>query len=431
MKKAALLLSMLMLSLLFSLPFARSQETQDLIPDLAAELNLWRLELGLGPLVYDPTLESMAISQADYLMSLADMPLGGDMHTDAQGGDARARSQRDPFNWPTYGHPEFISLTEIAGVGSIRSALQFWHGSPLHERSVTNPNYREVGIAVRDMGNLNGDALFIVVLGGRPDVLTALADPEANSLYLTTETNAWTGDWIGTVTEYRFLDSDHQPVGDWLEWELIVPLPTDMGEEFYVEYRDADEHSVEAPVIIPARWSSFDTGEPEEDAEVAADSTRPAGGGLVFATNTPFGAPTSQPSATPTLPLPTSTPEPEPSNVLLLYNARLFTLVPLGDFVDVSEMTFRNGSLDFEVADWEAVGDDINLSALPANNCLQIWQRDAGEFTAPAQCGYVRSVIFMAQNNIFWSQGSFEVLVNDEPVATCQADDGQCSVALR
>jgi hypothetical protein len=428
MKKAALLLSLLTLSLLFSLPFVHSQETQALIPDLATELNLWRLELGLGPLVYNPTLEAMAISQADYLMSLPDMPLGGDMHTDAQGGDARARSQRDPFNWPTYGHPEFISLTEIAGVGSIRSALQFWHESPLHNRSVTNPNFRELGIAVRDMNNINGDSLFIVVLGGRPDVLTALADPEANSLYLTTETNTWTGDWIGTVTDYRFLDSDHQPVSDWTAWELIIPLPTDMGEEFYVEYRDADEHQTEAAVTIPARWSSFDTE--QEEVEVVAESTRPSGGGLIFATNTPLGAPTSQPSITPTLPLPTATPSPEPSNVLLLYNARLFTLVPLGDFVDISSMSFRSDDFDFEVADWEAVGDDLNLSALPANNCLQIWQRDAGDFTAPAQCSYVRSVIFLAQNRLFWTQGSFEVLVDDEPVATCQAEDGQCSVSL-
>jgi hypothetical protein len=371
MKKAALLLSLLMLSLLFSLPLARSQDTQELIPEIAAELNLWRLELGLGPLVYNPTLEAMATAQADYLMTLDDLPEEGDIHMDSAGRYARERSQLDPINWPTYGHPEFISLTEIAAVGSIRSAIQFWHESDIHNRSVINPNYREIGIAARSMDNINGDTLFIIELAGRPDVLTALADPEADSLYLTTETNTWTGDWIGAVTDYRFLDSDHQPVTDWTAWELIIPLPTDMGDEFYVEYRDADEHQTEAAVTIPARWSSFDTAEPEEVVE--AESTRPSGG-LIFATNTPIGAPTTQPTPTATFILPTSTPQPPPSNVLLVYTSHLFTLIPIGEFVDISDMSFRAGNLSFEASDWESVGDDINLSALPLSNCLQIWQ---------------------------------------------------------
>ncbi len=97
MKKAALLLSLLMLSLLFSLPLARSQDTQALIPDIAAELNLWRLELGLGPLVYNPTLEAMATAQADYLMTLGELPEEGDIHMDSAGRYARERSQLDPL----------------------------------------------------------------------------------------------------------------------------------------------------------------------------------------------------------------------------------------------------------------------------------------------------------------------------------------------
>src|SRR6185436_20151249 len=138
----------------------------EMIPDLAAELNLWRLELGLGPLVYNPTLEAMAKQQADYLMTLPELPEEGDIHMDAAGRYARERSQLDPINWPTYGNPQFISLTEIAAIGSIRSAIQFWHTSDIHNRSVINPNYREIGIAARSMNNINGDTLFIVELAG-------------------------------------------------------------------------------------------------------------------------------------------------------------------------------------------------------------------------------------------------------------------------
>ena len=86
---------LIVLLLVVSFSPVHSQEVEDLIPQLAVELNLWRLELGLGPLVYNPTLEAMAASQADYLMSLEDMPLGGDMHIDAEGADARARSAVD------------------------------------------------------------------------------------------------------------------------------------------------------------------------------------------------------------------------------------------------------------------------------------------------------------------------------------------------
>lgn len=50
----------------------------DLIPELIGEINLWRLSLGLEPLVYNQTLEQMAISQVDFLLSLPSMP--NDIH---------------------------------------------------------------------------------------------------------------------------------------------------------------------------------------------------------------------------------------------------------------------------------------------------------------------------------------------------------------
>ena len=48
------------------------------IPELARRLNVWRTSMGLGPLVYNPTLERMAAVQADYLISLPNIP--SDIH---------------------------------------------------------------------------------------------------------------------------------------------------------------------------------------------------------------------------------------------------------------------------------------------------------------------------------------------------------------
>lgn len=148
--------------ILLAVVIATAQEpVQNQIPELARQLNLWRLNEGLEPLVYNPTLERMAASQVDYLVRLPSLP--GDLHAGAQGENPRQRSQFDQFKWPTYGHPEIMSVTEIAALGSITTAIEFWQGSDIHNRSVTNPAYREMGIAARQYGT---DIMFIVVLGG-------------------------------------------------------------------------------------------------------------------------------------------------------------------------------------------------------------------------------------------------------------------------
>jgi Cysteine-rich secretory protein family len=412
-------LTLLLLLSLFSLTIVHSQEVELLIPDLAAELNLWRLELGLGPLVHNLTLEAMANAQAEYVAGLADIPSGGDIHIDAQGQDARQRSQRAPYNWPTYGNPQRISLTEIAAVGNLDSALAFWRGSDLHNRSVTNVAYREIGIAVRQLENVSRDVLFIVVLGGRPNVLTALADPEVGNLYLTTEANTWTGDWFSTATSYRLLDAERQPIWDWDEWQVIVDLPEDTGGTFFVEYEDSTGRRAETEVSRSARWTNLLEPEQVVQNDPRPTSTRSSGGGLIFVTNTPSGF-----RATPTATAPAD------NSVTLLYAAGVFTLIPNGEFTDITGLFFRNETVVFDVRRWEEVVIDINIGALPSANCLQVWQQDAGEFEPPAQCEFVRAIVFRLPSEIFWAAGEFEVLKDDEVLTTCLSSAGQCDVTL-
>lgn len=396
-------------------PVVYGQAPESYIPELAARLNLWRLSQGLGPLVYNPTLELMAADQVDYVLSLSNIPLGGDIHLGKRGEDVRQRSQFDAFKWPTYGRPEFIAVSEIAAIGSVDTAMEYWQHSEIHTRAATNPTYREVGIAARKH---KSDVLFMVVIGGRPDILPALADIDTGELYLTSERSTWQGEWIGEVIRYRLLDSESQPIQDWQDWKLIVPLPDTLETDtFMVEYEDGSDKRVKTEVSLRPVWSSIPVEQPAQ-AVVQASQAQTEN---LFATNTPVLLPTLAP---------TSPPTPQPGTVGLIYSKTAFTLIARSAQVNLNNVTFRNGGMQFSALDWESMNSDLNIGALSRNHCLQIWQQHAGDQTAPAECGYVRSVVFEPASNLFWAQGTFEVLLNSEVVATCEANTRQCEVDL-
>lgn len=421
MHRRFLLVSALLLILSFHLHPAQAQTPESLIPQLAARLNVWRLNLGLGPVVYNPTLEAMAAAQADYLMTFSSLP--NDLHAGRQGEDPRQRSQFEAFRWPTYGHPERIAVTEIAAAGANRIAvdyaINFWQNSDIHNRSVTNPNFREVGIAARQRGD---NVLFIVVLGGRPGVLPALADTDEGKLYLTTERNRWKAEGIDKVALFRILDSQRRPVRDWQEWAMIVDLPTDLtGDFFYVEYEDAFGNRLEAEVRLAPVWSSA----PGAAVPVAANpSPAPNASGntpLVLVTNTPE---TPVMTATPVL-------TPLPGGFTLHYSGNgLFNLLVTSPSANLNGLEFRNGDVLFRARDWEALNSQLNIGAVSQGSCLQVWLQTAGSFAAPAECSYVVSIIFSPQNELFWLAGTFEVLIDGEVIATCDAAAGVCGAVL-
>ena len=128
---------------------AQNRDSYNEIVALANELNDWRLSTNLSPLVYNSKLEAKAQSQLDYLLSLPEIP--ADIHRGTQGEYPRERSQLPQFAWEYYGFPDNVSVTEIAAIGSVSSAINFWQNSDIHARSVTNPAYREVGIALSEL----------------------------------------------------------------------------------------------------------------------------------------------------------------------------------------------------------------------------------------------------------------------------------------
>jgi hypothetical protein len=409
------------------------------IPELARQLNLWRLQAGLEPLVYNATLERMAASQADFIIRQPQFP--ADPHAGAQGENVRQRSQFDQFKWPTYSHPELMSVTEIAAVGTVETAIDFWQGSDIHNRSVTNATYREIGIAARQYGS---DILFIVVLGGQPDVLPVLVDVEDDLMYLTNERAEWTGDWIGEAVETRFLDVERQPITDWTEWERTIEIDDELSAEaIYIEYRDAADTRTAHEIVYDPIWTSVPVPEdvvittviPTPTALPAniVPSDTPTSAPVAFPTNTP--PPTTTPTPFPTTtPFPTVTPTftPQPGSAILFFNENVFALYNAGaDYLDLSNISFQREDIGFVGRFWEEVSDILNISALPSTDCVTIVPEDNLTYAAPPECRQVLSIVQEPDPRYFWLD-DFEVLQEGEVIATCEgeADADRCDILI-
>jgi hypothetical protein len=118
----------------------------------------------------------------------------------------------------------------VGWVGKEDTGLEFWKGSDIHRETITNPGFREVGVAAvpHTWGHI-----YIVVLGSRPDVLPALADPRGDNLFLTQDTFKF---GIGNVPpmHIRLFDADGKPLnnGQPLDWAVSIPIPADAGVKF-------------------------------------------------------------------------------------------------------------------------------------------------------------------------------------------------------
>jgi uncharacterized protein YkwD len=402
---------MLLLLTAFLNPPALIQRSREQDHEAALEvlglLNEWRLEEGLLPFKINPTLEAMALYQAQYVFSLRETPNGAAMHTGRNGEGILERALFDQFNWPYYGRPERITVGEIAAVNSAEDALTFWHHSPPHRATVTNPGYREIGVAAlpHPFGHL-----YVAVLGAEPDVLPALVHPETGELHLSNELSRYaTWDtWIQEVTEVRLFDGQGRPLqDDWIPWSETVELPEDVGDKVYVLYTDGNvevmsEVDLERDIIVlPGHY-------PPPDPALLIQLT---------------------PQATLA---PTLTPEPPRPEVLILYDNRSLTVV------NQSRLTLNLGYLELEGAGmtlpmttWSDVGT-ANIYQFPAGDCVQAWA--GGEFNSPrkpGECRVLRSGRSnLRPNQLFWLNGNFNVLLDGEVIATCEQGSRRCEVDI-
>ena len=390
----------------------RAQETNPAL-EVIAGLNAWRISEGLAPLKPNETLRAMAQSQAEYLASLSDLP--DDFHRDASGLYPRERALLPPFQWPHYRLPGQVSIGENAAVGTADYALNYWRASDLHRRTALNPDYREVGVG---MAPYRSTTIVIVVFGGRPNVLPALVNGE--QIYLTSEDfeQAQQYDSIQAVTEIQLFDSEGRPLTDGpVAWSETLDVPQNAGDVLYVLLSDGEHLTLSVvnlsrdQVILPGTYT--EAAQPTEAAPQTAVPTTP--------TTTPV--PVIVPTAVPT------DIEVQP-DLLILYTRDTLDVLN----VTAGEADWRllelDGTVDFAFTQFAQVAQ-FPLEALPSRHCLQIRSQSViSDVVKPEGCNWVRSLVTVGADRVFWAQGPFEVQYNGVTVATCEPDAVVCAVDL-
>lgn len=392
---------------------------------LLTALNEWRQEeKQLWPLQPNEQLTALAMQQAQYLLSLPEIP--DDVHRGPGGSTPQDRARA--AGWPVYGRPEQIAIGEIGEVGpGVDDAIGFWQSSDIHHRTVMNPAYREVGIAA--LPHRYG-YLFIVVLGARPNVLPAQVDPAHGLLYLSDERfpgAARAGAWLYRASEVRLYDAEGRPLTGWQPWQPTLPLPDVEGDLLVIVYRTASAETLD--VIHLDRDRVFLPGAGDgAPAEVVA---APA----VTATRTPTLP--SQPAATPTPRPATVTPAAVTSatgapDVLLVYDGRSLALINVsGGPLDLTALIIAGANDSLPLTRWQTPWLSGSLTAFGSGDCLQVWAwTEAGDLPLPAGCRYRRGVINVAPEARFWAEDDFTLQAGQTMLATCPAGGGKCAVSL-
>ena len=374
-----------------------------------AQLNDWRLGLGLdlGPLAQNETLARMAYDQASYLAGLRNLPNTTAIHNGQTGEGPRVRALWPDYAWPDYGFPGQLLLSEITWVGDRQDALDFWHESRVHRESATNPWYREVGVAaVPYRRNGIEGYVYVAVLGARPNVLPALADPRQNMLYLTNETyRGARNQTIRDVQQVRLFDGDGRPLTNgWIPWAAEMPLPANAGSGISVLYSDGERQAVTS--------TSLNDG----------DILLPAYEDAWRVRSTVLAMPTAAPTLTPT--------PPPPPHIRLVYDRYGLTLMntsPTPADVRRLRLVGSNGG-EVRAGDLTAGFVRGSLRALPAYSCL-VYGLNSARRDLPLECRY-SSVTFAQPRDQFWTQGDITVYRDDVALATCLRDDEICEFDL-
>jgi hypothetical protein len=541
-----LILLLSSLSLLPSVAQAQGDD-QPTAEQMLAALNEWRLSADLQPFRPNSTLTALAELQLSYLTLRDNLP--ENIHDGIFAERIWTRGLWTPYAWPYYDIPDRLNIVEIIVVQhTVADGITWWQGSPPHRRSVTNPNYREIGVAARPY---QYGTMFVAVLGGRPNVFPAMLHPEGNTLYLTNE-NFWGttpgSGYLVEIDDVRLLDADQEPLTDWQAWTPTLPMPEDYtGDRLFVEYRDGAD-TVLTPVDLTADIfllpDYLKTESADADTLILEDDTvaePPTSATLTVVAHTAdmlalhvetptalylsdfhlFGLTTvdvfsdvafssafgglrgSEPNtcylylregAAFDLPerctgpvvarhLPAAdvfwynpalestsgffamsasgslladcrntgkvcsfaveagaAPEgfggegaiPVSTEIRLVYNQRSLTILNNGgqplDLFGLSIGTDNTTILSVEA--WDSGFLTASLGAFPAFDCLQVWPLGTFEQPAPLDCGTRHGWISIQTDEVFWRKGPFEVFYNGAPLATCEADAGECIFEL-
>jgi uncharacterized protein YkwD len=456
-----LFLSVLILSLIapvtasvgVSVPAVSARQQDQVALDTIAAINAWRIQKDLWPFKRNATLDALALLQANYLLTLPDLPEEGNIHIGPHGEGPKDRAIAAPYNWPTYGRPDQVAEEEIAYAGAnVKAAIQFWQTSTIHQKTVENPAYREIGIAVlpQKFGHL-----FIVEVGARPNILPALVDRNAGLIYLTNESfsgAARSGPWMHIADRVRLFDSEGKPLNqDWIPWQPTLPLPGIPGDRFFVAYASGSLQSITevrlntdvvllpgVQISAPAPTSTPLASPTSTQAPTALPPTAPSPRTTPIPTATlQAGSPAvSTPVATPTTPVATPTTPPSPTtapqDIVLVYDNHSLALVNTsGRALDLTSLVLVQGTTTLPVTSWATAFLNVPLTAFPARDCLQVWSwAEPSPLKPPAACRIQRAVLNLAPDRLFWTKADFQVRWKDTTLGTCHVGAGQCGFAL-
>lgn len=411
---------------------------------LLAQVNNWRVNEGLIPLEVNSTLQLMAVEQAAYLR--AQMRAGvsvTDFHRDANGRTPLQRAYSQ-YGWISYGTPDQIEIGENAAVGSVRYAINYWQNSDIHRRAALSQTFREVGVSAIPMPN--DDFLFIIVFGSRPGVMTAQVDAQRTTLFISRENSRYSAARTQEPT-IRVFSAAGDAITPTLPYRPSMRVPVSPETRLYILFTAGDTQS-----IIPLDLMLDVAVLPDTFVGVlTATAIAPTPTPTNTPTQSPFNAtPTAMPptnTPTPNVP-PTRTPSPMPTFTPTITPTPSVTPTDIAnpDLIityDRNGLVLRNASGgplnlttlrivgnvgDLSVERWLRVAP-FPADSFQRNQCLVAF-RGGASAPQPAECAFVRSIVQLNADRIFWMAAPFTVELNGHVVATCQPTATRCLVRV-
>ncbi len=372
--------------------------------DILALVNAWRISNGLWPLTDNPTLDALALAQANFVlpfvMNIDDESL---YHLDAKQRNPRQRGAA--AGWPIYGtNPDHIEIGENAGVGGSKFVMTFWKGSPIHSKAALSSTYREVGVAALPVKG--GAYFYIMDFGARPGVLPVVMSADGKRLWLTEEKSRYANS-TGT-TQVRLLDGLGNPLTDLVNWSPSIAIPDTASGNVQVVYITGTDH---------------------------VTTTVNRGGTVVdlAATPTTIGVvPTVNPDAIATIaPVATAMPSVDPAtaDILLTYDANsLFLRNNSSVAIDITGFSMIGSGVTVGTPLWSKIAE-FPATEFPPSHCLAV-ELSGADVPIPTTCKWTRGIINLNPAKIFWTMGDFIVSVNGTALATCKPSAGQCAIDL-
>ncbi len=389
--------------------------------EILAQVNAWRISNGLWPLSDNPTLDALALAQANYVLPFVfNIDDESVYHLDAKQRNPRQRAAA--AGWPIYGdNSDHIEIGENAGVGSSKFVMNFWKGSSIHAKAALSTTYREVGVAALPVKG--GGYFYIMDFGARPDVLPVVVSADNKHLWLTEENSRYAT--VSTTTRIRLLDAAGNSLTDTIAWAPSLLIPDGATDNLQVIYYNGEDR-----VITEVNRAPSTNAPSATSTTIGAVSTATS---VVPTLNATSPSSTLVAAVTPTVPPPVATAlptvDPATADILLTYNANsLFLRNNSKGNIDITGLSLIGSGVTVGTPLWSKFSQ-FPSDAFPSSHCLAI-EVSSADVPIPSTCKWTRGIINLTPAKLFWTTDDFIVSVNGTALATCKVNAGQCAIDL-